>query len=216
MKTSSATALVCDDHPLILEGLKRVLLDSGLLGHVGMAATAEEALSALRRERWGVVILDINLGGRSGLEVLADIHGEFPQTPVLILSTYPEDQFALRAIRGGARGYVNKNLPTRQMVDAVREVLAGRRYISALVAEQLAAAVANPGGQPLHAALSNREDQVLRLIGDGRTVGEIAAQLALSVKTVSTYRSIVLRKLMLENNAQLMRYANEHGLGQHG
>lgn len=204
--------LICDDHQLIREGLKRVLLDGGKFSEIGEAASAAQALEALRREKWDVVILDINLGGRSGMEALKEIRDESPRTPILMLSTYPEEQFALRAIRAGARGYLNKNVATRELVDAVHRVLAGKVYISPKVAEQLAEAVQKPGEEPLHAALSDREDQVLRLIAAGRTVGEIAARLALSVKTVSTYRAIVLQKLRLENNAQLMRYAIEYSL----
>jgi DNA-binding NarL/FixJ family response regulator len=129
-----------------------------------------------------------------------------------MLSMYPEEQFALRVIRAGANGYLNKNLATKVLMEAIRQVLTTGQYISPKVAEQLVSAVRPPDGQPLHAMLSDREDQVLRFIGEGRTVGEIAGNLHLSVKTVSTYRSIILRKLGLENNAQLMRYAQEHGL----
>lgn len=206
--------LICDDHELIREGLKRILLDTGKAGCVGEAANAEEVLAAVRREPWDIVILDINLGGRSGLEVLKDIRGEFPGLPVLILSTYPEEQFALRMIRAGANGYLSKNLATKVLVMAVQQVIAEGQYISPKVAAQLVAAVKQPAGQPLHATLSDREDQVLRLIAMGNTVGEIALRLNLSVKTVSTYRSIVLRKLGMENNAQLMRYAQDHGLNE--
>jgi two-component system, NarL family, invasion response regulator UvrY len=206
--------LICDDHELIREGLKRILLDTGKAERVGEASHAEEAIAAVRREPWDIVILDINLGGRSGLEVLKEIKAEFPRLPVLILSIYPEEQFALRMIRAGANGYLNKNLATRVLVMAIRQVLAEGQYISPKVAEQLVAAARQPAGQPLHAALSDREDQVLRLIGIGRTVGEIAVQLNLSVKTVSTYRSIVLRKLGMENNAQLMRYAQQHEMNE--
>ena len=213
MSLSTLKLLICDDHELIREGLKRILVDGGRANHVGEAASAAEAIAAVRKEKWDVVILDINLGGRSGMEVLKEIKAEFPQLPVLMLSTYPEEQFALRAIRAGASGYLNKNLASRVLVDAVRQVLGGGQYISPKVAEQLINAVKQPAGQPLHAALSDREDQVLRLIAIGRTVGEIAGQLNLSVKTVSTYRTIVLRKLGLDNNAQLMRYAQDHGLG---
>lgn len=204
--------LICDDHELIREGLKRVLFNSALACRIGEVSTAANAVEAVRREKWDVVILDINLGGRSGMEALKEITAEFPRLPVLILSTYPEEQFALRSIRAGARGYLNKNQAVGLLVEAVRQVLLGGRFISQKVAEQLANAVQHSEGGPLHTTLSDREDQVLRLIGVGRTVGEIALQLFLSVKTVSTYRSKVLRKLQLENNAQLMRYAQEHGL----
>ena len=214
MSTPALKVLISDDHELIREGLKRILLEGGQASRVGEAGSAVEALALARREKWDVVILDINLGGRSGMEVLKEIKAEFPRLPVLMLSTYPEEQFALRAIRAGANGYLNKNLASRVLVEAIRHVLTGGQYISPKVAEQLVNAVKQPAGQPLHATLSDREDQVLRLIAVGRTVGEIAAELHLSVKTVSTYRAIVLRKLGLENNAQLMRYAQEHGLGE--
>jgi two-component system invasion response regulator UvrY len=206
--------LICDDHALIREGLKRILLDTGKAVRVGEVSNADEAIAAMQREPWDIVILDINLGGRSGMDVLKAIRGDFPRLPVLILSIYPEEQFAVRLIRAGANGYLNKNLATKVLLKAIREVLTNGQYISAKVAEQLVSAVKQPAGQPLHAALSDREDQVLRLIAAGRTVGEIAVQLNLSVKTVSTYRSIVLRKLGMENNAQLMRYAQQHELSE--
>ncbi|MDB6093206.1 MAG: Two component transcriptional regulator, LuxR family [Verrucomicrobia bacterium] len=212
MNAQNLKVLICDDHELIREGLKRILLDTGKASRVGEATQAADAIEAVRRESWDIVILDINLGGRSGIEVLKEIKAEFPRLPVLILSMYPEEQFALRVIRAGANGYLNKNLAKKVLIEAIRQVLADGQYISAKVTEQLLNAVKQPAGQPLHATLSDREDQVLRLIAAGRTVGEIGRQLNLSVKTVSTYRSIVLRKLSMENNAQLMRYAQEHEL----
>ena len=212
MNSQNLKILICDDHALIREGLKRVLLDTNKASRVGEASRAEEVMAAVRRDLWDVVILDINLGGRGGMEVLKEIKADFPRLPVLMLSMYPEEQFALRVFRAGANGYLNKNLATKVLIEAIRQVLTDGQYISAKVAEQLLNAVKQPDGQPLHAMLSDREDQVLRLIGAGRTVGDIASQLNLSVKTVSTYRSIVLRKLSLENNAQLMRYVQQHGL----
>ncbi|HXC02128.1 MAG TPA: response regulator transcription factor [Opitutaceae bacterium] len=212
MSLRNIKVLICDDHELIREGLKRILLDTGKATRVGDVSSAEEAVAAVRRESWDIMILDINLGRRSGLDVLKEIKAEFPRLPVLILSMYPEEQFALRVIRAGADGYLNKNLASKVLIEAIRQVLAGGHYISPKVAEQLVSAVKQPVGQPLHATLSDREDQVLRLIAAGRTVGEIAGQLNLSVKTVSTYRGIVLRKLGIKNNAQLMRYAQEHEL----
>lgn len=213
MSASSPKILIGDDHELIRAGLKRVLLEEGAASRIGEASTAAEIMAAVRRERWDAVILDLNLGARSGLEVLKEIKEEFPRLPVLVLSTYPEEQFALRVLRAGASGYLNKNLSNRVLIEAIRRMLAGGQYVSAKVAEQLINAVKQPAGQSLHAALSDREDQVLRLMGAGKTVTEIAVQLQLSVKTVSTYRAIVLRKLGLKNTAQLMRYAQEHGLG---
>ena len=214
MSARNLKVLISDDHELIRDGLKRILLESGTVDRVGEASNAQEALDAVRREKWDVVILDINLGGRNGMEVLKEIKAEFPRLPVLMLSMYPEEQFAVRVIRAGASGYLNKNLASRVLVEAIRQVLAGGQYIGPKVAEQLFNAAKQPDGQPLHATLSDRENQVLRLIAAGRTVGEIAASLDLSVKTVSSYRTIVLRKLALENNAQLMRYALDHGLGE--
>lgn len=212
MTARNLKVLISDDHELIREGLKRILMDSGMASSVGEASNAQEALDAARREKWDIVILDINLGGRSGMEVLKEIKAEFPHLPVLMLSMYPEEQFALRVLRAGASGYLNKNLAKKVLIEAIQQVLAGGQYISPKVAAELVIAIKQPAGQPLHATLSDREDQVLRQIGVGRTVGEIATLLNLSVKTVSTYRSIVLRKLGMENNAQLMRYAQEHDL----
>ncbi|MDB6130799.1 MAG: LuxR family transcriptional regulator [Verrucomicrobiales bacterium] len=212
MTARNLKVLISDDHELIREGLKRILMDSGMASSVGEASNAQEALDAARREKWDIVILDINLGGRSGMEVLKEIKAEIPHLPVLMLSMYPEEQFALRVLRAGASGYLNKNLAKKVLIEATQQVLAGGQYISPKVAAELVIAIKQPAGQPLHATLSDREDQVLRQIGVGRTVGEIATLLNLSVKTVSTYRSIVLRKLGMENNAQLMRYAQEHDL----
>jgi len=213
MNHPALKVLICDDHALIREGLKRILLDRGKASRVGEAARPKEVLAAVRQEPWDIVILDINLDGRSGLEVLKALKADFPRLPVLMLSMYPEEQFALRVFRAGANGYLNKNLATSVLIEAISQVLTTGQYVSAKVAEQLVNAVRQPDGQPLHAMLSDREDQVLRLIGTGCSVGQIAQQLALSVKTVSTYRSIVLRKLGLENNAQLIKYTQEHGLG---
>jgi len=213
MTARSLNVLVCEDHELVREGLKRVLLEGGIARRVGEAATAAEAMTQARRERWDVVILDINLGGRNGVEVLKDLKAEFPALPVLMLSSYPEEQFAVRALRAGASGYLNKNQAAKVLVGAVSVVAAGARYISPKVAELLADLVDRPGDRPPHTTLSDREDQVFRLLAAGSTVGEIARQLHLSVKTVSTYRTQVLRKLGVANNAQLMRYAQDHGLG---
>lgn len=212
MNESGLKILIADDHDLIREGLKRILVEGKITRQIGEASDAASAADAVRREKWDLVILDINLGGRSGLEVLKEIKVEHPRLPVLILSMYPEEQFALRVIRAGAAGYLNKNLAAGTLLEAVRQVRKGGRYLSPRVAEQLINNLQQPADQPLHAALSMREDQVLRLIASGRAVGEIALQLNLSVKTVSTYRTKILEKLGLANNAQIMRYAQDHEL----
>lgn len=213
MSSPPLDILICEDHELVREGLRSVLVQGGVAREVGEAATAAEALEQARRRRWHVVILDINLGNRSGVEVLKDLRAEFPAVPVLMLSSYPEEQFAVRALRAGASGYVNKAQAARVLVGAVTVVAAGGRYVSPKVAELLADLVGKPANSPPHTTLSDREDEVFRLIAAGSTVGEIAKRLHLSVKTVSTYRSIVLRKLGLANNAQIMRYAQDQGLG---
>lgn len=212
MKSPGPKILICDDHQIVRKGLERILIDGGIADRIGEAENAIETMAAARREKWDVLILDINLGGRNGIEVLKEIHEQFPRLPVLMLSSYPEDQFALRAIRAGARGYLNKNLAAAVLIEAVQKLLAGGRFLSPEVAEQAIAAIQDPEGQPLHSLLSDREDQVLRLIGAGISVGKIATRLSLSVKTISTYRAILLQKLRLNDNAQLMRYAHEHGL----
>ncbi len=212
MTAVGINVLIADDHALIREGLKRILLDGKIARHIGEAAGAPEAVAAARERAWDLVILDVNLGGGSGLDVLKDLTAHQPRVPVLMLSMYPEEQFAVRAIRAGAAGYLNKNQAPVALLDAVRKVLAGGRYVSDKVAEQLISAVKQPVGKAPHEALSLREDQVLRLIGSGRTVSEIAALLNLSVKTVSTYRARILEKLAIRNNAQIILYAHEHGL----
>jgi two-component system invasion response regulator UvrY len=214
MDVARKKILIADDHSLIREGLKRILLEGKIASTVGEASSAQEAADSVRSGKWDLVVLDLNLAGRSGMEVLKEIKGEFPHLPVLVLSMYPEEQFAVRVIRAGADGYLNKNSASQELLAAVRRVLSGERYISAKVAEQLFNAAARPDDVAAHDTLSDREDQVLRLIAAGRTVGEIAVLLSLSVKTVSTYRTNILRKLSLANSAQLMRYAQDHGLGE--
>jgi DNA-binding NarL/FixJ family response regulator len=212
MSARNLNVLIADDHELIREGLKRIMEAGGMIRRVAETGSAQEAIEAVRREKWDLVILDINLGGQSGLEVLKLIKAERPELPVIMLSMYPEEQFALRVLRAGANGYLNKNQATRVLIEAIHQVAGGGPYISPKVAEQLVQATLQPNGSPPHARLSDREDQVLRLIAAGRTAGEIAEHLDLSVKTVSTYRSIVLRKLGMRNNAELMRYAQDHAL----
>jgi two-component system, NarL family, invasion response regulator UvrY len=204
--------LLADDHELVREGLRRILLASDGIAEVGEAVDAAGTIAAVEREAWDLVILDLNLPGRNGLEVLKDIKHRRPKLPVLILSIHREDQFAIRAVRAGADGYVSKAAATRELIRAIQTVRAGRRYVSQETASQLIEAIRHPDSRPPHASLSDREDEIMRLLGDGLTVGEIAARLNLSVKTVSTHRANLLRKLGLENNAQLMRYVHEHGL----
>lgn len=212
MSQPGLNILIADDHELIREGLKRILLEAGQVRRIGEAPDGPQALEMARRDKWDIAILDINLPFRNGLEVLKDIKAEQPALPVLMLSMYPEEQFGVRAVRAGADGYVTKATAQRVLIEAIRIILAGGKYVSPMVADKLMAAGNRAGDKPSHEILSDREDQVFRLIASGRTVGEIAAELRLSVKTVSTYRAHILQKLGLENNAQLMRYAADHGL----
>ena len=198
--------LIVDDHPIVRQGLKQTLGSAVEISEIAEAATPQQALDLVRQREWDAVVLDIGLPGRGGLEVLKDIKQEVPRLPVLILSMHAEDQYAVRAIRAGAAGYLTKEAATEKLIDAIRKVVSGRRYISPELAERLATELAVDAAHPLHASLSDREFDVLRLIASGQTVGEIADRLSLSVKTVSTYRARILEKMHLKNNAQLMQY----------
>ena len=198
--------LIVDDHPMVRQGIRQTLADTLEIEAIGEASTPQEALNLVRQREWDAVILDIGLPGRGGLEVLKDIKQEAPRLQVLVLSMHSEDQYAVRAIRAGAAGYLTKEAGPAKLVDAIRKIAAGGRYISAEVAERLAVELTIDPTQPLHALLSDREFDVLRLIASGQTVGDIAERLALSVKTVSTYRARILQKMRLRNNAELMRY----------
>jgi DNA-binding NarL/FixJ family response regulator len=198
--------LIVDDHPIVRQGLRQTLADAAQIGEIAEAATPQEALDLVRQRAWDAVILDIGLPGRGGLEVLKDIKREVPRLPVLILSMHSEDQYAVRALRAGAAGYLTKEAATQNLIDAIRKVAAGGRYVSAGLAERLATELTVDAARPLHASLSDREFDVLRSIASGQTVGEIADRLSLSVKTVSTYRARILEKMRLKNNAELMHY----------
>lgn len=204
--------LIADDHPIVRSGLRQILTEAGAAA-IGEAATPQEALALARSDAWDLLILDIRLPGRGGLDVLSDLQAEQPRLPVLILSMHSEEQYAIRAFRAGASGYLTKETAAERLVEAVNKVTSGGRYVSPELAEQLAVALGpDAPAQPGHAALSDREFEVLRLIASGSTVGEIADRLSLSVKTVSSYRARMLDKVGLRNNAELMRYALQHRL----
>ena len=210
--TPGLRILIVDDHPIVRQGLKNTLEAEAGIGAIGEAATSQEAIELVRHQPWDAVVLDIGLPGRGGLEVLKDVRREAPRLPVLILSMHPEDQYAVRAVRAGASGYLTKEAATEQLVDAIRRIVAGQRYISPHLADRLAVEVARDASRPPHDLLSDREFEVLRLIASGQTVGDIAERLALSVKTVSTYRARILEKMHLKNNAELMQYVLTNGL----
>jgi DNA-binding NarL/FixJ family response regulator len=204
--------LIIDDHPLVRRGLIETIQEEFASALVGQASDSQSGIELVWRENWDVVLLDIAMPGRSGLDILKDIKQERPKTPVLILSTYSEDQFAIRALKSGADGYLTKDVLGQELVAAIKRVLAGGKYIRASLAEKLASYLDMDASKPLHHTLSDREYQVMRMIACGQTPKEIASELCLSIKTVSTFRSRVLKKMMMKNNAELMRYAMENGL----
>jgi DNA-binding NarL/FixJ family response regulator len=204
--------LIADDHAILRRGLVELLAD-GLQGAVcGEAGTSEEVISQMRSHDWDLVILDISMPGRSGIDLLADLKRMRPKSPVLVLSTHPEDQYAKRVLKAQASGYLNKTSAPEELLRAIRKVLAGGRYVSETLAESLALDLNQDQDRPLHESLSNRELEVLRMLGSGKSVSEVAEELHLSVATVSTYRGRVLEKLNLRSTAQLMRYALKNDL----
>ncbi len=204
--------LVADDHPIVRKGVRDLLIQESVCSNVIEAENGTATLGLVRRHEWDLLILDISLPDKHGLEVLREVKQLRPKLPVLMLSLYPEREFAVRALKTGASGYLTKDQAPAELLIAVKEVLAGRRYVTTSLANQLAAYLNN--GQPtsLHDLLSNRELEVLRLLGRGKSVSMIADVMALSVKTVSTYRALLLQKLKLTSTADLIRYAIEHRL----
>ncbi|MEQ1503761.1 MAG: response regulator transcription factor [Myxococcota bacterium] len=199
--------LLIDDHAIVREGFRRVLADVFDDLEVGEAETAAQALDLVRRAAWDLVVLDISLPGRSGLEVLREIRTLRPRLPVLVMTMYAEDHYALRSFRAGAAGYVSKARAPSDLIEAVQKIVAGGKYVSPTLAEHLATRLVSDTGRPLHETLSDRELQVLRMLASGLSVKEIAFKLHLSEKTISTYRTRVLEKMNMRTAAQLMRYA---------
>jgi len=205
--------LLVDDHTVLRQGLKQILADGLENVEFGDASNTGEALEKLGAKRWDAVVLDINLPGRSGLEVLREARTRYPRLPVLVLSSAPEEQLGVRVLKAGASGYLNKQTAPTELVEALRKLLAGGRYIGPRLAEKLAAELARSEGQP-HEQLSDREFQVMQKLAAGESLKEIADELSLSAKTISTFRGRILTKLKLENNVALAHYAREHGLLQ--
>jgi DNA-binding NarL/FixJ family response regulator len=204
--------IVADDHAIVRQGLRQILNAEGDFEVTGEAASYPEVMQLMRREGCDVLILDVAMPGKNGIETLKQLKQEWPKLPVLILSMYPEDQYAFRALKAGASGYLTKQAAAEQIVTAIRTISRGRRYITPELAEQLARTFDQDPDTPPHELLSDREFQTLRLIAAGRTLQQIGDALALSPKTVSVYRARVLAKLKLTTNAELTRYALERGL----
>jgi two-component system invasion response regulator UvrY len=204
--------LVVDDHPVVRRGVRELLAESFPECEVVEAATGEEAVRTVAEGSWDLVVLDLAMPGRGGLDALKGIRNHWPRLPVLVLSAHAEDQYALRALRAGASGYVSKQSASDELVLAARKLLEGEQYVSASLAEHLASAVGSAPERPPHEALSDREMQVFRMLASGKSVKEIGAELGLSDKTISTYRARILEKMDLRSNAELMRYALRTGL----
>jgi DNA-binding NarL/FixJ family response regulator len=209
---SSLRILIVDDHPLVRRGSLELLTQEYPRLKVGEAGDSREAVDLLAKQDWDLLLLDINMPGRNGLDVLEEARKIRPRIPVLILSAYPEEEFAVRAFKLGAAGYLNKQCVPDELVAAVRKILAGGKYVTASLAEHLAALLGGEICQAPHEALSSRELRVMQMIAAGRTLKEIAAELSLSEKTVGTYRARIAQKTGLASNVEITRYAVQHKL----
>ena len=199
--------VVADDHTIVREGLKQLLGAAGDLEVVGEASDGTQAMERVRALDFDVLLLDMSMPGKSGIELIKQVRSEKPKLRILVLSMHEEHQYAVRAIRAGAAGYLTKESASRALVDAIRKVASGGAYISAEVAQQLALGAMPDAQGPPHAALSDREFQIFKLIGEGKSVSDIAERLHLSVKTVSTHKSNILQKMHMTTQAELIRYA---------
>lgn len=204
--------LIADDHAIVRKGLVQLLREEFHFADITEAANSADVLDKAKGKIWDVILLDISMPGRNGLDVLKQLRADGVKAPVLMLSMHPEDQYALRVLKAGASGFLNKDSATDELIAAVHKVLSGKKYITASLAEKLAEAMGDGGERAAHELLSDRELQVLQLIAAGKTVSEIADAISLSVNTISTYRTRILEKLSLSNNAELTRYALDNQL----
>ena len=204
--------LLIDDHAIVRRGLRQVFDDEFSELEIGEAENSREALEKLTERDWDIVLLDINIPGRDGLDVLAEIKRLHPRTPVLVVSAYPEEEFAIRSLKLGASGYLNKGSAPEEVATAARKAMAGGKYVNAVLAEKLAATLGSDLQHAPHECLSSRELQVLRMVASGKTIKEISSELALSEKTVGTYRLRIAKKMGLNSNVDLTRYAMKHRL----
>jgi|SRR5882757_942845 two-component system invasion response regulator UvrY len=209
-----ANVLIADDHAILRNGLKHLLSGERSIREIGEASSGREVLEQLQRHQWDMVLLDINMPDRSGIDILRQVRTTHPSTRVLVLSGFPEKQYAVNVLRAGASGYLNKEMAPEELLIAVKTVLQGRRYVSAALAELLVTELDADPDKPLHTRLSEREFQIFCKLAAGRSVSEIAAELCLSVKTISTYRSRVLEKMSFATNADITAYALRNSLIQ--
>lgn len=204
--------LIADDHPIVRRGLKQILVEQRDMTVGGEARNAKEALDLADNGNWNVMVLDLNMPDMNGLDVLKQVKKKYPKSPVLILSVNPEEQYAVRALRTGASGYLTKESAPEELVKAIRKVVSGGKYVTSSLAERLALNLNDDDEKPLHETLSNRELQVMLGIASGKTVKTIAEGMFLSVKTISTYRTRILEKMQMKTNAELIHYAVKNGL----
>jgi len=204
--------LIADDHAVVREGVKHIFAETPDIKVTGEAGSGQEALQKLGRHEYDLLLLDIAMPGRDGLEILKEIRAQNPRLPVLMLSMFPEEQYALRSLKSGASGYLTKDSIPNELVKAVRKVLKGGNYISSSFSERLLMEIATDVSKPLHERLSDREFQIMKMIASGKTMNEIADELSLSSKTVYTYRTRILEKMGMKNNMEVTHYATKHGL----
>jgi len=204
--------LIADDHAIIRKGLKQILLEEYPSAIIEEVNDAEGVTKKTMSDEWDIIICDLSMPGRSGLDVVQQVKQNFPKLPVLILSIHPEEQYAIRVLRAGAAGYLSKDAATEELVKAVQRVLQGRKYVSSAIAEKMASELDQDTSKPPHEVLSDREFDVFKMLASGKTVSEIAEQLTLSITTVSTYRARILVKMNMKTNAELTRYGLENKL----
>jgi two-component system invasion response regulator UvrY len=210
--TKTIKVLIADDHAIVREGLKQILADTKDIVVAGAAENGVELIELARKKECDVLLLDISMPDKSGIEVLKQVKKEYPKIAVLMLSMHREDQYAIRSLKAGAAGYLNKQSAPAELVNAIRQVASGRKYISPTLAQELANSIGEDHEAPPHESLSDREYQTLTMIASGKTVSDIAAELALSVKTISMYRARLLQKMKLRHNAELTHYAIKNHL----
>ena len=204
--------LIADDHAVVRRGLREILTDALPGANFSEVGNGDEVLSRLGKSQISLLVLDINMPGRSGMDVLRDVKHTYPRLPVIILSCQPEEQYAVRCLRAGAAAYINKESAPEELATATKKILSGGRYVSASLAEKLIADLDESAGKPLHESLSDREHEVMKMIAAGTPLTEIGERLHVSVKTISTYRARIMEKMQMKSNAELTRYAMTQGM----
>ena len=204
--------LIADDHAVVRRGLKEILADALPTADFCEAGNGDDVLSQLGKSSVAMLVLDISMPGRSGIDVLRDVKRTYPRLPVIILSCYPEDQYAVRCLRAGASAYITKDSAPEELAIATQKILSGGRYVSASLAEKLIENLDGPADKPLHESLSDREHEVMKMVAAGVSLTEIGDRLHVSVKTISSYRARIMEKMQMKSNADLTRYAMTHGL----